>query len=216
MVDQYEGNADPDLAAYRRAGHLRYMHKATEGRYHIDAKHAERVRAAHAVGLFVTHYHFCRPDQGPAAREEMRLFWAVCHSLFLPGDRLCLDCEPGGTGRWDAPLEYVPDAWGCLYDLSGVRATIYGDTSFLASRVPVAWLRAHDRHEAAYGPAPDNLPWRRHWWAWQYTDGSVGRWRRPVAGVGLGDQSMLSMPAALADKGRWRRRRQLVKHEAGK
>jgi len=216
MVDQYEGNPDPDLAAYRAAGHLRYMHKATEGAFHADEKHRERVERAHAVGLFVNHYHFCRPDDRSGGKAEMRLFWGACKSLYLPGDRLCLDCEPNSNGDWAGDLEYVPSTWEYLYRLSGVRATIYGSTSFLAAQVPVGWLRGRDRHEAAYGPPPSNLPWRRHWWAWQFTDGTSGPWRRSVVGIGLGDQSMLSMPAGLADLARWRRRRQLVEGKAGK
>lgn len=216
MADQYEDNRDPDLAAYRAAGRLRYMHKATEGRYHVDSKHRERVERAHSLGLFVNHYHFCRPDEGQDPAPEMQLFWGTCKSLWLPGDRLVLDCEAEPNGVWVGGRNYVPNAWDALLRRSGIKAAIYGSTSFLAAAVPILWLKDKDRHEAAYGPSPTNRPWHKHWWAWQFTDGASGRLPHSAPGIGLCDQSMLSMPAALADLARWRGRRQLVKGKAGK
>lgn len=214
MADRYEGNLKPDLLRYRQAGHRRIMFKATEGLHHIDVTHAIRSRLAHDVGLHVVHYHFARPDQGPRPGAEAAAFWLVVKPLWRPGDRLVIDCEPPAGGRWEAPRWYVEELVREVTRLAHIEPAVYGSTSFLKEHLATSWLRKRRRHEAAYGPRPSPLPWRRPWWAWQFTDGTSGPEPHVLAGVGRGDISLLSWRLALGDRFALGGRRKVAKRKA--
>ena len=206
FADQYEGNVEPDLDLYAHYGHTLYAHKASEGCYHIDRAHARRVRKAHSLGLSVLHYHFARPDEGGPAAREAGIFWSVVKPLWRPGDRLALDLEARPGARWEAARGYPELLWNAVHRTSGQNPLIYGSTSFLTGEVPRALLRKHARWEAAYGPMPGRGPWRRHWWAWQQTDGIVGPKPHACAGIGDCDVSLLYLPVAVAIRARVRAR----------
>lgn len=196
FADQYEGNGDPDLALYAHYGHLLYGAKATEGRFHIDAKHAERTREAHSHNLAVLHYHFARPDQHATAADEAAAFWRVVKPVWRAGDRLALDCEPEGGRPWVGGPMYVPALAAAVAKVSGVHPWTYGSTSFLETAIPAAFLRSNPRWQAAYGPKPGRGPWGKAWVAWQFTDGQVGPVPHAMAGIGSCDVSMLSLRQA--------------------
>lgn len=211
FVDLYEGSADPDFATYAESGHVLVAHKATQGDYHIDAKVAERVRQAHAQGLTVKFYHFCDWQLGGSPRREAEMFWRVVKPLFQKGDKLALDYERARAPESPPSLDYIQTVHAAVLAQSGHDAEIYGSTAWLEAYCRRGWLRRHKRWEAAWGPNPGRGPWRRRWWAWQYTDGRVGGFPRALAGCPSGDVSMLRLDVALrlqvATFGRRRRAR---------
>lgn len=208
FADQYEGNSEPNLATYARAGHTLYAHKATEGVAHVDRAHMRRARLAHAQGLTVMHYHFCRPDQHDPLRE-VKQFWNVSKLCWQPGDFLALDFEPEeghDPSHWTAA--YLEGLWDNLYAVSKEGARVYGSTSFLSERTREVWLRRRATWAAQYGTNPAAGSWGRHWWAWQFTDGQAGPEPHALEGIGACDVSMLNIVTATSLAVRtWRRRR---------
>lgn len=215
FADQYEGNSEPNLAAYAHAGHCLYAHKATEGVGHIDHAHNRRAHRAHEQGLTVLHYHFCRPDQHDPQREVGR-FWIQCQGAWMPGDFVGFDFEPEppiDSSAWT--LGYLETLWNDLHGRTGEGARVYGSTDFLTERVRVPWLRRRPRWEANYSERPGLGPWRRPWWAWQGNDGEHDQLPRSLEGIGTCDVSVLNLRSALTLAVRTHRRRWPIKHKGG-
>lgn len=207
FTDQYEGNPEPDLERYAHYGHVLYAHKASEGCFHVDKRHAARVQRAHEQGLSVLHYHYCRPDEGKLPKLEAQAFWAAVKPLWRPGDYLALDTESGAR-EWGGPWGvYTPELWNQLHQISGHSALEYGSTDFLRSKLPVRFVRGLRRWEAAYGPRPSWGPWHRPWWAWQLSDGQIGPQPHGLAGITSGDVSILRLDVALVLRARTARAR---------
>lgn len=217
VADQYEGNAEPDLALYAHYGHVLYAHKATEGTAHIDAMHAQRARRAHEQGLTVLHYHFCRPDQHASAAAEAAAFWRAVKPVYQPGDILALDCETEGGRPWVGSPDYVPNLAAAVHKASNVYPWTYGSTFFLDTVIPVSFLRKNPRWEAAYGPKPGRGRWGKPWAMWQFTDGQAGPTPHALAGIGECDISELSFRYGVPLRIRCeRRRRRLVAGRRGR
>lgn len=200
MADQYELNPEPNLHAYRQAGHRRYMHKVSEGLQHVDQAYARRIRAWHELGGYAVFYHFARPDEGPRPRAEGRRFVQLARPLMRPGDRFVIDAEPPRNGRWEAPRWYLEELWSSIAARVPVNPALYGSTSFLKEFAAVSWLRRRRRHEAAYGPTPSLLPWVTPRWAWQFTNGTLGPEPHSLPGIGECDISLLNPGLAFADR----------------
>jgi len=211
FADQYEGNGDPDLAAYAHAGHCLYAHKATEGALHIDRRHAARAMWAHESGLTVMHYHYCRPDEH-YPRGERALFWSQVEPVFKSGDILALDFERGAVNdRGLTDTTYIERFWNDLHGTTGHSAVVYGSTSFLEDNARIGWLRWRRRWQAQYGSEPGRAPWGTAKWAWQLTDGQSGPLPHALTGIGRCDVSLLNPWTALALRARTARRRRTVK-----
>ena len=197
FADQYEGNADPDLHAYAQAGHVLYTHKITQGDYHTDAKHAARVRAAHALGLVVMHYHYCDPRLHAPGAEAAYLLAALEKGPFVEGDLLALDFELEGGLASHMLAAYIVDLHALVRRDSGHDARIYGSTAFLTANCSTRWLRRRARWQAAYGSRPSPWPWFTPRWAWQRTDGVHGPAPYQLDGMPPGDVSVLRADVAL-------------------
>lgn len=192
FVDQYEGNNGCNFPEYVKGGRLLYAHKATEGIYHTDTKHKERVLLAHEHGLAVLHYHYCRPDQSDVSME-MHNFWSQVMESWQRYDFLGLDFET--KAKWETipqAQNYIEQAWAMLHKVSGHTARPYGSTSFLKENTRRNWLRFKPRWQAQYGYDPGRSIWGTNWWAWQFTDGKYGPTPHYVKGVGVGDVSLLN------------------------
>ena len=207
MADQYEGDGDPNLALYAKAGHVLYAHKATEGIAHHDAKYHERVRRAHELGLTVVHYHYCGGASPGRPVDDAGWFWAFVKPLYGPGDYLCLDFEVHRTIGDLTDAEYIQKLHAKLMGTSGHDALIYGSTSFLAENTARAWLKRRRVWQAQYGPNPKRALTGRPWWAWQSSDGNVGPDPHRLAGMPSCDVSVLRLDVALAGQARLFRRR---------
>lgn len=174
-------NNDPafDPREYRRAGHLLIGWKATQGSWYVDHTHADAARRAHAEGLVVAHYHFAEPQRsGP--RTEARAFWQQVRPTYRDGDYLVLDLERGKDARirgdvrtllgWCAAfareLRKLSGHWPILYVNLDYLLTLGRMTALVFPRR--VWLAQYAEH--ATPPR-----WARPLWAWQRTDGDVGR-----------------------------------------
>lgn len=197
MPDCYEGNPDPDLAAWRNAGGSTVMLKATEGSFHVDSKHKQRADEAHSLGLTVVHYCFTRPDMGLGPAAEMSLLWDTAREAWQPDDILCLDTERGMPPGKGTDQHWIKAGWEMLWRLAHQVQTLYGSTSWLEEQFTTAWVASVRRHQAQYGPKPDKVPWGVGWWAWQHTDGVQGPAPHSVPGFARCDVSQLSARAAM-------------------
>lgn len=214
FADQYEGNNDPNLAAYAHAGHCLYAHKATEGVFHADQRHAQRSTWAGQSGLTVMHYHFCRPDEGSPAKEAA-WFWERVQHSFAPGDMLALDFERAMPHHASVvSADYIQQLYNETVLASGLHPRVYGSTSFLETYVRRSWLRFKPRWQAAYGPPPRRAPWGTAEWAWQFTDGEQGPVPHVIDGIGRSDISILNPRTALVLRARTARRRRAIEKKA--
>lgn len=209
FADQYEGNDEPNLAAYAHAGHCLYAHKATEGARHTDTAHERRVRRAHEQGLTVLHYHFVRPDEHNPVGEVHR-FWGAVTPVITRGDFVAFDYEKEA----ELPIDlytpaYLEGLWNTFHALSRESAGVYGSSDFLAERTHAEWLRHRARWEANYSQRPGAGPWGKRPWAWQGSDGQEGPLPHSLEGIGACDVSELNLrtAATLRVRTAWRRRR---------
>ena len=212
MADLYEGDQEPDLALYANYGHTCVALKASEGVTHADTTHAGRSRQAHAHGLTVVHYHYCKPSSQNSVGVEAAFFWRWVKPVWQPGDYLALDVEELSPHGARATGEYTEMMVEHVHRVSGHTPLVYGSTSFLEMIGNTAYLKTVRRWQAQYGSMPGWGPWRRPWWAWQFTDGTVGPGPHRCAGIPRGDISLLNWRTAVVLRSRFRRRRRRLKH----
>lgn len=191
MADISSNNPYFDPAAYASAGHVAIAIKATEWTNYINHAYAAWVDGAHNHRLSVTHYHFCRPEDG-APIEQMQHFWQTVRSRFRrPADHLALDVE---TGLMTQAREWLAQAYTELHRLSDAFPWVYCPLSY---------------YEGAPLRVPDSRYWLAAWGsrapvtrrgdtcvAWQYTDGQVGPEPHVFAGIGVCDGSVLQRKLA--------------------
>jgi GH25 family lysozyme M1 (1,4-beta-N-acetylmuramidase) len=171
--------------AYKSAGHKLIAIKATEGDQYVNPNHGAWAHAAHAAGLAVAHYCFCRPENGDPAGQAVH-FWQTVQPHYLRGrDRLVFDVEtdtPGNGSRWlaDADSELLRHSGGTPSDQPiGYTFLSYFEQGRPELRSRAWWL-------AAWGPVlreRQPLAGGQYLWAQQYTNGAVGPEPHVFAGV---------------------------------
>lgn len=122
IADISDAQASFDAAAYKKAGHVRVRIKCTEGETFVAHTYAERVKASHAAGLAVDHYHFLHPGSGAAQAD-----WFIAHLDLKSGDRLMADCEITGVNG-QVVAEFIDR---CHAKDTNVPGLIYGSPYFL-------------------------------------------------------------------------------------
>ena len=183
--------------AYRSAGHRVIAIKATEGVSFTNPHYAAWVAAAHAAGLAVIHYHFCRPENlAPIGQADH--FWNTVAPHYHHGpDRLALDLE---TGHPNSVAGWLATSDAHLHDRSGETPVAYTYLSYLNEAGGALKIGSKRWWIAAWGnqSPPAKLPGGQQLWAWQNTDGRLGGDPKRHAGVigsapgGGGDGSILN------------------------
>jgi GH25 family lysozyme M1 (1,4-beta-N-acetylmuramidase) len=170
--------------AYKSAGHKVIMIKATEGLTYVNPLYAGWAHAAHAAGLAVAHYHFCRPEQADAGGQADH-FWNAVKPHFLKGrDRLVFDLETGTPTSTDAYLAELDARVGELSP--GAEPIGYTFLSYLNEAGGRLKLRSKAWLIAAWGALLEergSLPGGQWLWGQQYTDGQFGPAPHSFAGV---------------------------------
>lgn len=202
MVDLSSNNPEFDAHAYRKAGHRVVALKATEGETFTDPDYGARVKAAHAAGLKVVHYLFCRPDNHSNPAGEVHHFLTVIRRHLKKGDRVCLDVEKGSPTQ-----AYVDEAARLVViGLKGTKVTkagwLYSYTGFLNDhklRAPKGWRLWLADYRMLPKVLASGLGRPRSIHAHQFTDGQQGHAPRKLAGTGghTSDVSKLSRKAVL-------------------
>ena len=185
FADLSNNNPSFDAREYAKAGHLLIGLKATEGSTYVDKYHRRMTADAHEHDVAVAHYHFAQPNQG-TPEAQARHFWRIVEPHFQHGDYVVLDLEV--EHRHGAA---VARAWARAFNrelrrVSGHRAVLYSGRSFLddylTHRIRFGKGRFQRFWVAEYGPRLNGIPWARPVWAWQRTDGKVGRRPYHLAG----------------------------------
>lgn len=187
--------------AYRSAGHRVIAIKATEGAGYVNPHHAAWVDAAHAAGLAVVHYHFCRPENGNAGGQGAH-FWNAVRPRYHRGDRLAFDLETGNPRTAGAWLREA-DAMVCQLNGGAPpdRPVGYTYLSYFNEAGGTLSLRSHAWWMAAWGALlrlRTRLAGGQYLWAQQFTDGHFGPEPHRFAGVigtgagGTGDGSVIN------------------------
>lgn len=190
-----------DAGAYRKAGHLLVMLKATEGQTWVDPSYAEKVLHARQWGLEVWHYHFAHPDTNPDERGEAAHFWRTVQPHYRPGDRLVLDVElhhPDGAAglvRYTATLDQR------LHSISGQLAILYTYLALIRETGPKWQVQSRQWHVADYSSLVRSIGAGRQVIAQQTSDHVY------FAGIGYSDGNVLFDAGLLAR----RRARKLVR-----
>lgn len=169
-ISDYQENVD--MAAYKKAGHVRIRIKCTQGTGSAQRLYRERVEAAHTVGLAVDHYHYLTAEDGAAQAD-----WFIANLRLKPGDRLMDDAEAAGvngtivsdfTGRCrEKNTDVAGLTYGSPYFLRdhGIRST-HGFGLCLAdyttNKTPIMWPGGKGE---AYLPGFDGVPFE-----WQFTE----------------------------------------------
>lgn len=137
--------------------------KATDGRLGDDPTYLTRVKAAHAAGIAVDHYHF---GENGDSKAQARHFLAVVRPNWKAGDRFAYDAEANGVdGSSVAGFAKVMRT-----EEPGWQGLLYGTASFFTAhgiRLPNSWLVwiAH----VTKNPQPDMPEGWPAWSLWQYT-----------------------------------------------
>jgi GH25 family lysozyme M1 (1,4-beta-N-acetylmuramidase) len=151
-----------DWDAYRQAGFLYRLFKATEGETWPDQDEPDRVKEFRvkrdsAPVVYNGIYHFARPDNHPEPRGEAKHFVHFVGEL-RPGEGVMLDWEPPELGIVVDParcqewvigwLDAVEAAWpaiaGKVLFYANVSEVNRINTDIISERMPL--------HVAAYGP----------------------------------------------------------------
>lgn len=178
FADLSNNNPSLDAVAYAKAGHLLLGLKVTEGVTFDDEDHARLSVSAHKAGVAVAHYHFAQPNANSAVAEA-RHFWRKAEPHFREKtDYLVLDLEvmhrdgPRACRKWARAFNRE------VRRISGHRCVLYTGRAFLEELGPRIRSTRDGFHRfwvAEYGPRLNGVPWARPVWAWQRTDGKVGR-----------------------------------------
>lgn len=187
FADLSSNNPSLNAHAYKSAGHKVIAIKATEHTDYVNPRHAEWAHAAHAAGLAVVHYHFCRPENGNPVGQAVH-FWQSVRSHYLRGrDRLAFDLEtgePGSSVAWlrEADKHLCAINGGAPGDEPiGYTFLSYFEAAPLELTSAAWWIAAwgakmRQRQKLARG---------QYLWAQQYTDGT---------GYGPGPQRFAGIP----------------------
>lgn len=173
-------NNNPHLKAdvYAASGHMLVGLKATQGETFTDRNHGSMSVRAHKAGVAVAHYHFAEPAH--SAVVQARFFWRVTRPHFKKGrDYLILDLEwehPKGAA---AARDWARQFHRELRAISGHSCVLYTGRSFLGDYLGPRIRAGRGSFQrfwiAEYGPRLNGVLWARPAWAWQRTDGKVGR-----------------------------------------
>lgn len=213
MTDGYEFTRPLDVAKYMAAGRSILALKASEGTQHVDVEHAPRSRWTHSEGGTVLHYHFGRPDLGNRASAEAEHYLRVTKPLWKPGDYLCLDMERGLIDGMGTPSEWCEHFSEWCATHFGAHPIIYANESTLNGPLRNLRIPGERYWVAKYGDGWPHLLGRKKIWAWQFTDGKLGKQPHTAPGVGQCDQSLLPLWVAVPLAARtWRRRRAISHH----
>lgn len=194
--DRSNNNPQYDAKLYSSAGHILIALKATEGKAFVDPYYKARRDAARDAGLWVLSYHFCRPD-GDAVDmlEEAHNFVSTIEPLDRY-DLVCLDFEVWHPDGVHAGNAYVRNFSASITKDIMRMPVLYSYAYFLEAQSSAILTNGQEYWVAAYGSAPPSLIGFRRPWAWQFTDGTMGPEPHAAAGMGPGDQSLLSTSAA--------------------
>jgi lysozyme len=171
VVDLSHYQAGFDFAAFKAAGGLAAILKASQGTTSADPSYATFVAAAKAAGIATASYHYLTTD--PAATQAS---WFLACAKPLEGARVCADWEGVGVTAAQA-VQFLEAVAQARPDL---ELTIYTNSSNAAANIDsasAAWLSASTAlWIAEYGVASPSLPlniWKT-WSLWQYSgSGSV-------------------------------------------
>ena len=178
FADLSNNNPRLDAALYAGAGHVLVGLKATEGETFTDRYHGLMCVKAHKAGVAVAHYHFAHPTGSAVA--QARFFWRVSRPHFKKGrDYLVLDLETPHPGGGPQAREWARRFHRELRKVSGHSAILYTGRSYLGDylgpRIRFGKGGFNRFWVAEYGPRLNGVLWARPVWAWQRTDGKVGR-----------------------------------------
>ena len=204
VVDLSHNNGNlPDgvFATLKAAGVGAVILKASQGAGFRDPLFAARLASAQAAGLLVAAYHF---GTGEAVDAQLNNFFAAVSNAggnfsTLIG-ALDLEPNPSDTNHPPAPPSTMSldqgEAWVAGYKArAGATPLIYGGANYLGAngggtgRPNLAacplWVAAYPNTPGA----PAALTGWGDWALWQYTDGRLGCYAGPVAGLTC-DQSI--------------------------
>jgi GH25 family lysozyme M1 (1,4-beta-N-acetylmuramidase) len=164
VVDLSHWNPTPDWAALKAGGTVGVIHKATEGTGNVDGTLFDRAKAAMAVGLKWSTYHFLRPGSLP---QQMDHYLKTINPV--QGERVCLDYEDTGVhiGDLEYCVNYIrgkrPDLQITIYSGHVIKEQLGSKTSQVLATTSL-WL-------AQYSTTPSwpTQVWPT-WSLWQYTD----------------------------------------------
>lgn len=207
MADVSSNNPQFVALDYRKAGHVRVGIKATEGDGYVNPYHETWTDEAHANNLAVLHYHFCTSLNGSYV-GQLNHFWRTVRPLWKDGDLLCLDVEKEVETLGPVHLaEQVSGMANYLHGTAEQDPVLYMNLYY--HNLLTAHLKLRNRWFwiAAYGTVKPSLPRADRLWAWQQSDGKVGKPPYEAAGIGRCDISELNLLTYLSDVARLARRR---------
>lgn len=182
-----------DARAYRDAGHLLIMIKATEGLTYENPDYAVACHNAHNAGLGVVHYDFARPDQGHSGTAEARRFAEVVLPHTTSRDYLTCDVERATPTGWQHDPTWYADFDHYIRSASRFHTILYANASTLAG---YPWFTEDEPrrvHDANYSTEPNTVPPGFTCIFRQFTDGIVGPEPHYFAGIGQCDGNYMSV-----------------------
>lgn len=194
-ADVSDFQPSPNMHAYRSAGHVVIMRKATQGVAGTQDRYTADVLAAHDAGLRVLHYHYADLDSLASSTREAAHFWHTVRPYFKAGDRLVLDVEQPGAIGWGMVPDWTLGFSRALLSHSGQRCIGYTYLSVFQFSAPSINVLGGEWVTAAWGGEVPRLGLGRTRWAHQYTNGQLGPEPHEFAGVGVADGNLLSRRA---------------------
>jgi len=196
FADVSSNNGVISVQHYSEAGHALLAIKATEGTGYVNPGHLKWCEDAHAQGLTVAHYHFCRPGERNI-QAELDNFRHAYLSGWRAGDYVVLDLEVDELTSGPLTVEsYAKSFLGKVIDQTGHPPVLYTYQAFREEHLKNLHVPGGRIWLAKYSAGEPTINHPNSLWAWQYTDGEAGPPPHYYSGIGKSDGSILNLGVA--------------------
>lgn len=184
VVDIYHGNGiglrrdeAGGFKAFKEAGGVGVIHKASQGTHVTDDAYARRRSLAKAAGLLWGAYHF---NTGESVAAQVAHFFDAA----LPDDHTLMALDFEDNPRSEMNIRQAKEFLTIADAKLGRKLMIYGGNR-LKENLPDAdlFFASHRLWLCQYGPHPKlPKPWSEYW-LWQYAADGVGPQPHHVPGI---------------------------------